>query len=161
MPGVPYLYSGDEVAFPGGNDPDMRRNMRFEESDLASVQMAKPGTTPVALNGQQVDLRDFARKLGAARLGSRAIRRGDRYTLLGNEADLWVYAYKAGPKEIAIVAINRGGSVTRTIAAGALSLGSSGVTGWTSAAGNGSASTSGADIAITLGDGEAAIFLAK
>ena len=161
MPGVPYLYSGDEVAFPGGNDPDMRRNMRFEESDLASVQMAKPGTTPVALNGQQVDLRDFARKLGAARSTSRALRRGDRYTLLGNEADLWVYAYKAGPKEIAIVAINRGGSVTRTIAAGALSLGSSGVTGWTSAAGNGSASTSGADIAITLGDGEAAIFLAK
>ena len=43
MPGVPYLYSGDEVAFPGGNDPDMRRNMKFEESALASLQMTKPG----------------------------------------------------------------------------------------------------------------------
>jgi len=161
MPGVPYLYSGDEVAFPGGNDPDMRRNMRFEESDLAGVQMAKPGSTPVALNAQQVDLRDFARKLGAARSVSRALRRGDRYTLLGNEADLWVYAYKAGPKEIAVVVVNRGGAVTRTIAAGALSLGSSGITGWASAAGNGSATTSGSDLAITLGAGEAAIFLAK
>ena len=161
LPGVPYLYSGDEVAFPGGNDPDMRRNMRFEETDLAALQMTKPGSTPIALNGQQVDLRDFARKLGAARLGSRALRRGDRFTLLGNESDLWVYAYKAGPKEIAIVVINRGGAVTRTIAAGALSLGSSGITGWTSATGAGSASTSGSDLALTVGAGEAAIFLAK
>ena len=31
MPGVPYLYMGDEVAFGGGSDPDMRRNMLFGE----------------------------------------------------------------------------------------------------------------------------------
>ena len=161
LPGVPYLYSGDEVAFPGGNDPDMRRNMRFEESDLASVQMAKPGSTPPALIAQQIELRDWARKLGAARSGSRALRRGDRITLLGNEADLWVYAYKAGPKEIAIIAINRGGAVTRTIGASALNLGASGITGWMSATGTGTAATSGSDIALTLGAGEAAIFTSK
>ncbi|MDB4935950.1 MAG: Periplasmic alpha-amylase [Labilithrix sp.] len=161
LPGVPYLYSGDEVAFPGGNDPDMRRNMRFEESDLAALHMAKPGSSPAALIPQQIELRDWARKLGATRSASRALRRGDRITLLGNEADLWVYAYKAGAKEIAIVAINRGGAVNRTIAGGALGLASSGITGWTSALGTGSASPSGGDIAITLGAGEAAIFVAK
>jgi glycosidase len=161
MPGVPYLYSGDEVAFPGGNDPDMRRNMRFEESDLAALQMAKPGASPIALNPQQIDLRDWTRKLGAARSGSRALRRGDRITLLGNEADFWVYAYKASAKEIAIIAVNRGGAVTRTISGGALGLSSSGITGWTSALGTGTATPSGGDVALTLGAGEAAIFVAK
>ena len=161
LPGVPYLYSGDEVAFPGGGDPDMRRDMRFEESDLASVQMAKPGGAPAALIAQQLDLRDWARKLGAARSSSRALRRGDRITLLGSEADLWVYAYKAGPKEIAIIAINRGGAVTRTISGGPLDLAASGISGWTSATGTGSATPSGGNIALTLGAGEAAMFLAK
>ena len=161
MPGVPYLYAGDEVAFPGGNDPDMRRNMLFAESDLAALQMAKPGGAPATLIAPQIDLRDWARKLGETRKGSRALRRGDRLTLLGNEADLWVYAYKAGPKELAVIAINRGGAVSRTIPAGALNLANSGVTGWTAALGTGAATTSGSDLAITLGAGEAAIFVAK
>ena len=163
MPGVPYLYSGDEVAFPGGNDPDMRRNMKFEESALSSLQMTKPGSALVPLIAQQIDLRDWARKLGAARAGSRALRRGDRITLLGTDADFWVYAYKAaGAKEIAIVAVNRGASVNnRTVSGGSLGLASSGIAGWTSALGTGSAVTTGSDLAITLGAGEAAIFTAK
>ena len=161
MPGVPYLYSGDEVAFPGGADPDMRRNMLFAEADLASLQMAKPGAAPATLIGQQIDLRDWARKLGDTRKGSRALRRGDRLTLLGTDADFWVYAYKAGPKEVAVVVINRGAATSRTIPAGALNLATSGITGWTSALGTGSAVASGADLAITVGAGEAAIFTAK
>lgn len=161
LPGVPYLYAGDEVAFPGGGDPDMRRNMLFAEADLAGVQMAKPGGSPAALNAQQVDLRDWTRKLGEARKGSRALRRGERVTLLA-EGDLWVYAYKAGPKEIAVVAINRGGAVSgRTVGASALGLAGSGVTGWTAALGTGSASTAGSDLSISVGAGEAAIFVAK
>ena len=160
MPGVPYLYAGDEVGFGGGPDPDMRRNMLFGESELAAVQMAKPGATPPALTAQQLALRDWVRKLGAARTASRAIRRGDRVTLLGNEADLWVYAYQTGPKEIAVVALNRGGAVSgRSIGASALSLG--GVSGWTAALGKGSLATAGGDLTLSLGAGEAAIFLAK
>ena len=33
MPGVPCIYQGDEYADIGGNDPDNRRMMRFEELD--------------------------------------------------------------------------------------------------------------------------------
>lgn len=162
MPGVPYLYAGDELAFPGGNDPDMRRNMLFEESDLKGLQMAKPGSSPLTPTAQQIELRDWVRKLGDARKSSRALRRGDRITLLGNEGDLWVYAYKAAAKEIAIVVVNRGGAVTgRTIGAGALNLASSGITGWTSALGTGSATGTGGDVTINIGGGEAAIFVAK
>ena len=161
MPGVPYLYAGDEVAFPGGNDPDMRRNMLFAETELAGVQMAKPGGSPAALIAQQVELRDWTRKLGEARKGSRALRRGDRITLVGNEGDFWVYAYKSGPKEIAVIAVNRGGAVNRTVSAGALGISGSGITSWTSALGTGSVQANGNDLTMTLGAGEAAIFVAK
>ncbi|MBX3186178.1 MAG: hypothetical protein KF819_04150 [Labilithrix sp.] len=160
IPGVPYLYAGDEVAFPGGGDPDMRRNMLFAESGLASLQMAKAGASPIALTAQQIELRDFTRKLGEARTVSRALRRGDRVTLLGSEGDFWVYAYKAGTKEVAVVAINRGGAVSRTISGSALGLGGSGITGWTSALGTGSM-TGTTDLSISVGAGEAAIFIAK
>jgi hypothetical protein len=141
----------------------MRRNMKFEESALSSLQMTKPGSALVPLIAQQIDLRDWARKLGAARAGSRALRRGDRVTLLGNDADFWVYAYKAtGAKEITIVAVNRGAAVSnRTVSGGSLGLASSGITGWASGRGTGRAVTSGSDLAITLGAGEAAIFTAK
>lgn len=160
MPGVPYLYAGDELAFPGGNDPDMRRNMIFEESDLQGLQMAKPGGSPLVPTAQQLDLRNWVRKLGETRKASRALRRGNRVTLLGNEGDLWVYAYEAGAKEIAVVAINRGGAVNRTVSLALLPLG--GVTGFTSALGTGSASiTGGGDLQLNLGAGEAGIFVAK
>jgi neopullulanase len=160
MPGVPYLYSGDEVAFPGGGDPDMRRDMRFEESDLASLQMAKPSAQVTPLIAQQIDLRNWTRKLGETRNGSRALRRGDRITLVGNEGDFWSYAYKAGPKEIAVVVINRGGAVNREVPLALLQA--SGVTGWTSALGTGTATmTAGGNLQVVLGAGEAAIFLAK
>jgi hypothetical protein len=123
--------------------------------------MTKAGAQLTSLIAPQIDLRNWTRKLGETRSASRALRRGERITLLGNEGDLWVYAYKAGAKEIAVVAINRGDAVTRTVPAGALSLAGSGITGWTSALGTGTATTSGSDLAITLGAGEAAIFVAK
>ena len=157
LPGVPYLYQGDEVAFGGGGDPDMRRNMLFGEG-LTALEMARPDTQAPTLTAAQVDLREWVRKLGATRTGSRALRRGDRTTLL-SEGDLLVYAYQTGPKELAVIAINRGGAVNRTIGAGALQLGSVGS--FTSALGTGTATKSGSDLTISLGAGEAAIFVAK
>jgi len=158
MPGVPYLYQGDEVAFGGGADPDMRRNMLFGGA-LASLEMARPGSQAPTLTTAQLDLREHVRKLGSARTSARALRRGDRKTLLG-EGDLWVYAYQTGPKEIAVVVVNRGGAVNaRSIDASQLQLGS--VTKWTSALGNGTAATNGTALAISVGAGEAAIFAAQ
>ncbi|MBX3234433.1 MAG: hypothetical protein KIT84_09430 [Labilithrix sp.] len=158
IPGVPYLYQGDEVAFGGGGDPDMRRNMLFDGAgdDLVALEMARPGSQPPVLTAAQQDLRAWTQKLGAARTGSRALRRGDRKTLLST-SDLWVYAYQSGPKEIAVVAINRGAAVSaRPVDLNQLDL--AGVASWTSALGTGSFSTSGT---LTLGPGEAAIFTAK
>lgn len=160
LPGVPYLYQGDELAFPGGGDPDMRRDMRFAETELASLQMKKPGANVVALSGEQVALRDFVRKLGATRSASRALRRGTRKTLLGTDGDLWVYAYQTAPNELAIVAVNRGGAVTsRAIGSNGLDL--SAASSFASPLGNGTLTKNGSDVVLTLGAGEAAIFVAQ
>ena len=115
---------------------------------------------PIALTAKQVDLRDWVRKLGAARASSKALRRGKRVTLLGNEGDFWVYAYDAGGKDVAVVALNRGGTtVNRTVGLGSISA--TGVTSWNAALGTGTATTQGSSVQITLGAGEAAIFVAQ
>jgi len=158
LPGVPYLYAGDEVAFGGGGDPDMRRDMLFGEG-LEGLEMTRPGTAPKRLTAPQADLRRWVRALGALRTGSRAIRRGDRTTLVGNEGDLWVYAYQTGGMEIAVVAINRGGPVSRTISAGSLDLGA--VSAFASPLGTGALRRAGDALDLELGAGEAAIFVAR
>lgn len=158
LPGIPFLYQGDEVAFGGGADPDMRRDMLFG-GELTALEMSRPGRARATLTAAQIGLRAHARKLGAVRTESRAVRRGERTTLLA-EPDLWVYAYQVAPKEIAIVAVNRGDVVSsRTIPASALSLGA--VSEWQSALGNGSMTMPEDGLVLSLGKGEAAIFLAR
>lgn len=152
MPGVPYLYAGDEVAFGGGGDPDMRRNMLFGEG-LQGLEMTKPGTPPLSLTAQQADLRSWARRLGSVRQGSRAIRRGERRTLLGTDANVWVYAYSSGD-DVAIVALNRGEAVSRVVGAAGLPAAA-----WKSALGTGSLAQHGNELTVALGRGEAAIFV--
>jgi glycosidase len=155
MPGVPYLYMGDEVAFGGGSDPDMRRNMLFDNGGdgLTALEMAKPGAVPAVLTAQQQTQRDWVQKLGATRVGSKALRRGTRKTLLSTP-DLWVYAWTAGGKDIAVVAINRGAAVSAQ-SIDASQLGDTSSITWKSALGTG---TLASGFQLTLGAGEAAIF---
>ncbi|HVH45873.1 MAG TPA: alpha-amylase family glycosyl hydrolase [Labilithrix sp.] len=159
LPGVPYLYAGDEVAFGGGPDPDMRRDMRFAETALATVQMHKPGAAVLPLSSEQVALLEFARKLGTTRTASRALRRGARVTLVGDDADLWVYGYEDGG-DVAIIAVNRGGAVTsRLVPTNGLSLG--GITSLISPLGTGSATLGGSGVTLSVPAGETAIFVGK
>ncbi len=39
IPGVPVVYYGDEIAMPGGNDPDNRRMMKFENYTLEEKEL--------------------------------------------------------------------------------------------------------------------------
>lgn len=157
LPGIPYLYAGDEIAMGGGFDPDMRRDMIFGEESLRPLQMTRSNTPPLVLTQQQLDLRDWVRRLGAARSESIALRRGSRITLVGNDPDLWVYAYAAGPARVAIVVVNRGGDVSRVVNASALDL--SGITGFRSATGTGTLAVAGNALQLTIGAGEAALFV--
>lgn len=155
MPGIPFLYYGDEIAMPGGNDPDNRRDMVWTGA-LASVGMGDTSVT-----AQQQALRDHLAALGLARRDSVALRRGRRVPLVV-EADLYVYAYvHDDPSQLAVVAVNRGAGVTgrRVDALTASMLGA--VTSFDAAAGTGTATLDGTRLSLTLGAGQAAVFLGR
>lgn len=153
MPGVPFIYYGDEVAMPGGNDPDNRRDMVWTD-DLAGVAM---GAT--TLTAEQTALREWVRALGQARRDSNAMRRGQRVTLVA-EPDLYIYAYKGdGPGDLALVAVNKGAAVTgRAVPLSSIDLGC--VTSFDPVVGTGAADID-SNLTITIGAGESAVFIGR
>jgi glycosidase len=74
LPGMPTVFQGDEVGLAGSGDPDNRRVFPRDEE----------------LRDAQRDLRALTERLGALRTCSTALRRGDRRTLVVEEAR---YAY--------------------------------------------------------------------
>jgi glycosidase len=152
LPGIPFLYYGDEVGLPGGNDPDNRRDMPWT-GDLASVANA-----PNTINTEQEGLRSVLEELGTARAASIALRRGRRIPLLST-ADLYVYAYAHDdPHDLAVVAVNRGGDVSSLAidGLGASSVGST--TAFDTIAGEGAITISGTRLTLSIDAGESAIF---
>ncbi|MCS6856655.1 MAG: alpha-amylase family glycosyl hydrolase [Sandaracinaceae bacterium] len=104
MPGIPFLYYGDEIAMAGGDDPDNRRDMVWTGA-LSHLAMGETSLPP-----QREELRHFIGALGRARLASVAMRRGRRVPLLV-EPDLYVVTWtEERTGDLAIVAINRGRS---------------------------------------------------
>lgn len=89
-PGVPNIYYGDEIGMEGGKDPDNRRAMRWEE--------------------EQWDhgLRDFYKKMIAARHRHSALQGGNFETLFVDDEHA-VYGFmRSDEKECALVLFNRG-----------------------------------------------------
>jgi uncharacterized protein YfaQ (DUF2300 family) len=139
----------------------MRRNMLFGDG-LEGVQMTAPGAAPASLADPQLDLREWVRKLAATRTASRALRRGDRRTLLGSDGDLWVYAYVTDANDVAIVVVNRGGDVAgRTVDASSLGVDLGALGTFTSAMGPGELSVSGSALSVSIGAGQATVFLPR
>ena len=88
IPGLPVIYYGDEIGMPGGNDPDSRRMMRFE--DLSEEELA---------------LLDKVQKLANFRRTSMPLIYGDFEALL---VDDLTYGYcRSYFDQIAIVAMNK------------------------------------------------------
>ncbi len=155
LPGIPFVYYGDEIALPGGNDPDNRRDMVWTGA-LAPLAM---GDTSVS--AAQEGLRAHIAALGTARARSLALRRGRREPLVVTDT-LYVYAYvHDDPGELAVVAVNRGGDVTDMAVDGltATSIGS--VTAFDAAAGTGTLALSGARLRLTIPAGGAVVFLGR
>lgn len=94
--GAPLIYYGDEIGLSGAGDPDNRRMMKFG-----------------LLTPLQSSLKQHVETLGAARQRSRALREGDRTTLLV-EPDLWIQQRAASATEGALVVIHRG-TTPRTV----------------------------------------------
>jgi glycosidase len=102
LPGLPLLYYGDEIALPGGNDPDNRRDMTWDGAlEGVAMGVARPSAAQLAL-------RERVAALGRARHRP-ALQGGDRRVLVA-EPDLYVYARTRGD-DVALVVLNRGGAV--------------------------------------------------
>lgn len=155
MGGIPFVYYGDELAMPGGNDPDNRRDMVFT-GPLASLAM---GATSVS--DEQAALRAHLAALGTARARSMALRRGRRIPLLATE-HLYVYAYAhEASGELAVVSVNRGGELSDFAVDGLTSVLLGGIGSFEVAAGSGSLARSGTRLRLTMDAGGAAVFLGR
>ena len=87
IPGVPVIYFGDEIGDPGGNDPDNRRMMRFEN-----------------LKKEEKKVKDIATKLIKIRKNNLEFIFGDFETLLVSDN---VYSYaRAYFTDISVVIFN-------------------------------------------------------
>ncbi len=155
LPGIPFLYYGDEVAMAGGNDPDNRRDMVWTDS-LASVAMGE-----TTLSSERAAFADDLRELGQARASSAALRRGRRVPLFVSDT-LYVYAYAHDdPGELAVVAVNRGAAVSSQAIDGLTGTMLGSVTSLEAIAGSGTATLSGTRILLTLEAGGTAIFTGR
>lgn len=87
IPGIPVIYYGDEIGMTGGNDPDSRRMMRFDQ-----------------LNNREIKLRNQVATLTHLRKQHPVLVYGD-FINLQNTPDSWIYARKYFGEE-AIIIIN-------------------------------------------------------
>lgn len=94
--GTPLIYYGDEIAMPGGNDPDNRR-------DFPTTAFDATGRTP-----EQESVFQYVRKLALLRTSRVALRRG-RMANLYADASLYAYSRAAASGETAVVVINNSG----------------------------------------------------
>ncbi len=90
QPGAPLLYHGDEYGQWGGSDPNNRAMLRPEDD----------------LDADEIATLAWVRKLGQARAGSPALRRGAYVPLYADE-DTLVFGRKLADGDAAIVALTR------------------------------------------------------
>jgi cyclomaltodextrinase len=88
-PGVPCIYYGDEIGMPGGNDPDNRRMMHFED-----------------WSAPQRQLQEVTRKLVNLRRSNMALTYGE-LEVLYNEGGVLVFGRKYFDS-VAVVVMNKG-----------------------------------------------------
>jgi glycosidase len=91
-PGLPVIYYGDEVGLAGASDPDSRRVMPALES----------------LSADQASVHAMAKRLGALRKCSKALRTGARVPLVAT-VDSYAHLRDAGSGEVAIAVLSRAG----------------------------------------------------
>jgi len=80
MRGIPEIYYGDELALPGGGDPDNRRDFPGGWPDDPNNAFKKEGRTP-----QQEEIFEYAQSLLRLRAQHPALRRGKLWSLSSDD----------------------------------------------------------------------------
>jgi len=110
--GVPMLYYGDEIAMPGEDDPDNRRDFPGEWSDDERAAVKRdPASDPPGLRPDQRALLSKVARLGRVRSELEVLRRGKMVPLAVTDATL-VFA-RVTADDAAVVAINASGRPVR------------------------------------------------
>lgn len=151
MPGIPLIYYGDEIALPGGGDPDNRRDMVWTQP-LSALAMS--GTT---LTPQQDGLQTWVRALGQVRRQSPALGQGQRIPLIV-EPDVYVFAWTLAGAQPALVVVSRGAAITDRMVTG---LDLSNTQRFSTRVGDGQAVKVGQGVSVSVAAGEAAVFLGE
>jgi glycosidase len=114
--GTPLVYYGDEIAMPGGGDPDNRRDFPGGWSEDPRSAFERAGRTP-----EEESVHAHVRALLRLRQQTPALRRGRMVNLLVRD-DAWVYA-RVHEVTAAVVAIHLGKqAVSLDVPVSALSL---------------------------------------
>jgi neopullulanase len=95
--GTPLLYYGDEIAMPGGGDPDNRRDFPGGFAGDARSAFTAQGRT-----AQENDVWNHLAKLGALRKELEPLRRGEIFDLLDEEQQM---AYARVHKDNAVLMV--------------------------------------------------------
>jgi glycosidase len=97
--GTPLVYYGDEIAMPGGNDPDNRRDFPggFPGDPRSAFE-------PAGRTAGEADVFDHVRRLLRLRRETAALRRGAMRSLVATEQS-WAYA-RLHEGQVAIVVLN-------------------------------------------------------
>jgi glycosidase len=91
VPGIPCIYYGDEIGMPGGNDPDNRRMMRFDQ-----------------LNNEEAALRTSTQKLVKLRRKNLPLIYGETYVMQADEKALVIARKYLNQISIAVFAKGEG-----------------------------------------------------
>ncbi len=91
IPGMPMIYYGDEIGITGAGDPDNRRPMIWDESNVPEEALA---------------IRDHLAKLGQARQSSLALRRGNSHVLFSDDEFLLLLRTAKGEATLTMLARN-------------------------------------------------------
>jgi glycosidase len=114
--GTPLVYYGDEIAMPGGGDPDNRRDFPGGWKEDPRSAFERAGRTP-----EEESVHAHVRTLLRLRQQAPALRRGRMVNLLVSD-DAWVYA-RVHEVTAAVVAIHLGKqAVSLDVPVSALSL---------------------------------------
>jgi glycosidase len=103
MRGMPQIYSGDEIAMAGGEDPDNRRD--FPGGFPGDTQSAFTAPTP-----EQAAMQDWVRALLKLRKEHAALQDGQQQSLKA-EGDVLAYV-RHNANERLLIAVNRGDTPT-------------------------------------------------
>ena len=113
--GIPMIYAADEIALPGGDDPDNRRDFPGGWPEDARDAFVDSGRTAV-----EQEVFDHVRRLARLRASREALRRG-RLTYLASGETLYAYARQTRA-ETAVVVLNKGEKTALKIPASSLRL---------------------------------------